>query len=392
MSRARHKLTATKVKNWEAGTIYDGGGLQLQKQSKSHGRWIFRYSFFGRRRDMGLGTYPVVSLAGARISRDHWEEVKLADRDPIEVRNQERAKLLEDRSAYDPTLEEAVTACLEHRKSTLKKGGLAGRWRSPLDMHAVPLLGKRRVSTLTTNDIKRVIEPLWVDHHPTAEKLYQRLRLILKHCVAHEINVDPEIVDKALGQLPAVAHQTESIKATPWQDVPALYQKLSKPTSSHMALRLLILTVVRADSVCGARFEEIDGNVWIVPPLRVKGKEGKTEEFRVPLALEAMRIVDNCSKRSRNSYLFPGHRNKPICGNALLEALNDLDEPGRPHGFRSSFKDWSRENHPGLYEISETSLAHKIGNKTERSYQRSDLLEPRRALMKAWADYVTGSS
>ncbi|MDO6481934.1 tyrosine-type recombinase/integrase [Shimia thalassica] len=388
MSRAKHKLSATKIRNAEAGTFYDGGGLQLQKTSKSSGKWIYRYSFLGQRRDMGLGAFPVISLADARAARDRWENCKNANNDPIEVRNTENAKILKQKSKFNPMFEEAVDACLKHNAASLKNGGEAGKWRSPLRLHAIPKLGRKRVSNLTVGDIKGIIEPLWIEKHPTAEKIYQRVRMVLQYCANYNADVDPDIVNQAIGQLPKIQHETESIVATPWQEVPALYKRLNKITSGELAMRFLILTVCRADSVCGARFDEIDGDIWTVPVSRMKGKEGKTKDFRVPLSSEAMRVVEICKQRRSSEYLFLGHRGRPIIGNTLLEVLNDLDELGRPHGFRSSFKDWTREIHSGLWELAETSLNHKIGDKTERSYHRSDLLEPRRKLIASWSEFV----
>lgn len=391
MSRARHKLSSARVKNTEVGILYDGGGLQLEKASRNSGKWIYRYSYMRKRRDMGLGTYPSVGLADARASRDHWEDVKQGGRDPIDVRQEEADNRALELDAYDPIFEDAVASCLEHNAAKLKKGGVAGRWRSPLDTHVLPKLGKRRVSSLQTHDIKKALEPIWSEHQPTAEKVVQRTRMVLSYCLDQDAKVDPQIVNKAVGRLPFVNHKTKNIEATPWQDVPALYQRLNKSTLSHLALRLIILTVQRADSVCGALFDEIEGNIWTVPAVRMKSTESQAENFRVPLLPETLRIVEECKQRQRSTLLFPGHGGEPIHGNSLLKALNELGELGRPHGFRSSFKDWQRENEPGLETISETCLAHKVGNKTERSYQRSDLLEPRRKLYSKWTKFVMGN-
>ncbi|UWS80791.1 Arm DNA-binding domain-containing protein [Phaeobacter sp. G2] len=160
MTRARHKLSAAKIKNTETGTLYDGGGLQLQKTSRNSGKWIYRYSFLGKRRDMGLGSFPSIGLANARSFRDHWEHTKISGRDPVEAREDELAQKMKQLKAFDPTFEEAVERCRKHNAAKLKRGGDAGRWRSPLDTHAIPLLGKRRVSTLKVPDIKRVLEPI----------------------------------------------------------------------------------------------------------------------------------------------------------------------------------------------------------------------------------------
>jgi integrase len=72
-----------------------------------------------------------------------------------------------------------------------------------------------------------------------------------------------------------------------------------------------------------------------------------------------------------------------------VEAVSDV--PGRvatAHGFRSSFRDWcSEKGYPR--DLAERSLAHAVQNKVEAAYHRTDLLEQRRPMMQAWADFIT---
>lgn len=124
MGRARHKLSAPKVRNTEVGTLYDGGGLQLEKTSRNSGKWIYRYSHLLRRRDMGLGPYPSIGLAEARVARDHWESVKNSGRDPINVREEEQVRKKIQQNGYDPIFDDAIESCLKHNAAKLKKGGV----------------------------------------------------------------------------------------------------------------------------------------------------------------------------------------------------------------------------------------------------------------------------
>ena len=385
MGTGRNKLSAAKIKNNKSGTLYDGGNLQLS----ADGAWIYRYTLFGRRRDMGLGPYPSIGLAVARSLRDDAERKKNLGIDPIEARQEERAKKKCLENKYDPTVAQAVDDWLEKNESELKGGGKAGRWRSPLDIHVIPKLGTRAISTLTVADIKSVLGPLWKSKVPTSEKVVQRTRMVLSNCNLHECPIDPKIVDMAANQLGPQRHETKHIEATNWKDVPKVYAKLEKKVSSHFALRFLILTATRADSVCGAKFSEIRNGIWTIPALRLKGKEGKTKAVRIPLSPEALRIVEECQARSKSDFLFQGHRNKPIHGNALLKSLNKMGEKGRTHGFRSGFKDWTRETEAGTWQVAETALQHVVGGEVERAYQRSDLLDRRRELMEKWASFVT---
>lgn len=390
MHGMRNKLNAAKAKSLPAGKHNDGAGLYLRKSGLRRGKWVFIYTINGGKREMGLGSYPEVSLAIAREQRDQWGDKLAQGNDPIELRAELRSKIREAASIKDPTFEDAVKNFLENIKAGLKHDGNAGRWRSPLDIHAMPKIGKRRVSTLTVQDMEDILQPLWKMNQPTAKKLYQRTRKVLDHASAENSSVDPSIVDRAVKKLPVVVHKTIGIKAIPWNKAPQLYARFTKQSSSHLALRFLMLTAVRANSCCGARFDEIEDDVWTVPAVRMKNTVSEAKDFAVLLPDECLRIIEICRMRTTGPYLFPGNKNKPLHGNALLKAMNELGEPTRPHGFRSAFKDWSEINYQGKTEHVEESLAHSVGNKTARAYKRSQLLEKRGPLLAQWADFLTG--
>ena len=153
---------------------------------------------------------------------------------------------------------------------------------------------------------------------------------------------------------------------------------------------MMILTATRTDSVRGMHFDEIDGDIWTVPAERMKGAQGKVRDFRVPLPPAALAIVDDL-RPFRSGLLFPGSTGRPLTSKALEKALNTLGEAGRPHGFRTSFRTWVQDTRAADWDVAETALAHVIGNRIERSYARSDLLDQRRALMARWAAFVTGA-
>ena len=156
-------------------------------------------------------------------------------------------------------------------------------------------------------------------------------------------------------------------------------------------MRWIILTCVRSDGCLGARFDEIEGDVWTVPADRVKGARGKAKDFRVPLCDEAMRIIETARKVD-DTFLFPSYREKGnITEAALRKELAAQNEAGRPHGFRTSFRTWAEETDQP-WDLSETILGHQIKGRVERAYARSDLLDRRRIVMDRWAAHVTASS
>ncbi|SFF07316.1 Phage integrase family protein [Sulfitobacter brevis] len=342
---------------------------------------------------MGLGAMPDVSLADARRSRAQWAAVLLNGLDPITGRQKIKDAEADAASQHDPTYAEMAEVTFEARKARLRNDGARLRWFSPILLHVIPKIGHIRVSALHQRDIHNALAPIWRTKHETADKALYRTKMVITHARLIGHDVDPFICDAARHMLGYHDHIETPIAATAWEDVPRLYEVLSrKPYPSHLALRWTILTATRGHSTRGAMFSEIDGDVWTVPAERMKGLKGRVQPFRVPLSDAAMDVLAECKANARGDYLFPSPRVKYVSVQALTKVLNNMGEAGRPHGFRTSFRTWVQDTNAATYDVTETSLAHIIGNKVERSYARSDLLDQRRILMQKWAGYVTNAS
>lgn len=385
-----NKLTAVQIKNASPGKLSDGGGLILNKTANG-GKWIYRYSFGGRRREMGLGAFPEVSLADARKARTHWQQQLLQGIDPISERQRITNEQIAEINKTDPTFQECAETVFEGRKAQLRGDGERGRWLSPIKIHLFPKIGHIRMSQVHQSDIHKALRPIWKTKHETANKALYRTRLIFEKARLTGQDVDPFTVDAARELLGHFEAQVVPIPATDWRDIPALYDRLNKQTMAHLSLRWIILTAVRGDGARGARFDEIDGDVWTVPADRMKGRRGKVKPFRVPLSDAALEILEICKEVAWSEYLFPSVRKGCITVQAQIKILNKMGEQGRPHGFRTSFRSWVQDTEAASYDVAETALAHSVGSRVERSYARSDLLDKRRVLMQKWADHVTGA-
>ncbi len=385
------KLTALGVKRAPDGTYYDGGGLELRKKN-STGQWVWRFTLSGRRRQMGLGPFPIVGLADARKERDRWALVLAKGDDPISVRERERYEAAWEADKKDPTFADAAQITFEAKQDGLRKQGDAGRWFSPIRLYMIPTIGKMRMSVIHQTDIHRALSPIWKTKNPTAEKALQRTRIVFRHMMLSGADCDPKTCDMARHMLGEHRHVTKPTRAHDWRDIPDIYAALDGPNPTHLCLRWKILTLVRSDGVRGAMFDEIDGDIWTVPASRMKGKEGRVEDFRVPLSKEAMKVLAEAQEWRQGPYMFTGHRSKPLSSTAIAKVLKGINPNGTPHGLRTSFRTWVQETDAAHYDVAETQLAHIVGNKVERSYARSDLLERRRVLLNAWADFVTGEA
>lgn len=384
------KLTAVAIKKAGDGKLFDGNGLELRKKDVT-GRWVWRYSLAGKRREMGLGSYPAVGLADARRERDRWALVLAQSLDPITARDAAREAALADTTREDPRLEDLAQQVLDARKAGLRREGKSARWLSPLQVHVFPKIGKKPVSTIHQTDVRAALAPIWHTKHPTAERAAQRLMIIFREGQLMGYDCDPFTINAARHMLGRVLHEPEPIAATPWQEIPELYQRLSNVGSWASCLQFMILTVVRASGCRGARFDEIEDGIWTVPASRMKGQVGKVADFRVPLSDAALELVER-RRMVDGEYLFTGPQGRPVSDAGLSRQMSNMKEIGRPHGFRTSFRSWVQDTDACGYDVAETVLAHKVGGRVERSYARSDLLERRRIVMDSWARFVTGEA
>lgn len=386
--RAKNRLTAGFLKAPKPGKHCDGAGLWLVVREDGGAQWVLRVTVHGRRREMGLGGYPVLGLAEARKIAQRWRDVTVAGRDPIKERQ------AEERAARRENISLAVLTAdaFEARKAELKGDGTAGRWLSPLTHHVLPKLGKVPVTDIDQRDIRDTLAPLWHKKAETARKALNRLSIVMKHAAALGLDVDLQATEKAKALLGKSRHVAKNIPAMAWVDVPDFYASLEEPTPTHLALRLLILTGVRSSPLRTIRLDQIEGDVWTIPAEAMKGRKGATDAFRVPLSTEAQRVIGWARPHARNGYLFPNTRGGAISDMMLSRHMERRGLEARPHGFRSSLRDWLAEATDAPHEVAEAMLAHKVDGGVVRAYRRTDFLEQRRKLAERWADHVTGGA
>lgn len=382
---ALYKLSAIQIKGLAPGKYSDGGGLWLWKREDGGAQWFLRLTIHGRRREMGLGSVQEVSLKEARLLADRWNKVKRSGKDPIK----ERERLAREAARSDNTLRKLAEETFETRKAELKNEGKAGRWFSPLELHVLPKLGRVPVEELDQRDIRDTLKPIWDTKADTARKAMNRLNLVIKHAAALGLEVDMQVVEKAKALLGKTRHKPKHIPAMRWQDVPAFYQSLSQGTVTHLALRLLILTATRAGPLRYFHLDQLEGNVWTIPPENMKAQRGKEAEFRVPLSKEALMVIEQAKRQERDGNLFPSVRKGVISDATMSRFMERAELEARPHGFRSSFRDWAAETTDVPREVVETALGHATGSQVERAYRRTDFLERRAVLMERWANHVT---
>lgn len=376
------------------GLFGDGGGLYLQVTGETSKAWIFRFTApDGRRRDMGLGSASVITLAAARDLAHAAKRQVAAGVDPIEARRAEAAaKAVE--AAKATTFREAAAAYLALNEAGWKSKKHAGQWAATLDAYAHPLIGDLPVAAVDTGLVLKILQPIWLAKPETAARIRGRIETILDFAKVsgwragenparwkgHLQNALP-----ARGKVAAVVHHA----ALPYADMPAFWPRLQLHDGmAARALELLILTACRSGEVLGARWPEIDldGAVWTIPAERMKGGR----EHRVPLTEPAVALLRKLAAAKVNDYVFPGQRkDRPLSNMAPAMTLRRLKLDVTAHGFRSTFRTWAAEQTSFPDPVCEAALAHAVPDNVVAAYRRSDFFDRRRKLMEAWATFVS---
>lgn len=385
-------LSDVKVRTAKAGKYEDGDGLRLVVTAKGSKRWVVRFTLEGKRREMGLGSYPEVTLADARERARQARAQVAKGVDPIETRGEE--------PEATPTFTRCAARFIKAHRRGWKSRKHGRQWCATLKTYARRVLGKKPVDMITTEDILTVLKPIWFDKTETAKRVQGRIENILDYALAHGFRdaVNPARwrghLDKLLPQrnkVQAVVHHP----AMPFDELPEFFHVLEgQDDVSSKALRFLILTACRTGEVLGASWEEIDLEraLWSIPANRMKA--GRIHQ--VPLSDAAMSILVSLQRIAGESWVFPGAKaGRPLSSMALLMKMRGLGygQGGTkggyvPHGFRSTFRDWAGETTSYPHDVCEMALAHSIPNKAEAAYRRGGLLDKRRAMMDDWARFL----
>ena len=395
MARGINKLTARAVSTKkEPGWYSDGNGLYLQVSPSGSKSFVYRYKVDGKERRMGLGSVsPENSLEAARRAAEQARQLKAKGIDPIEhKRSQEAERALQ--VAKTITFKEFALKYIDLHKSGWKNPRHESYWRNTLQKYAFPVIGDLPVQHIDTGLVLEVIEPIWLEKTETASRVRQRIENILDWAKARGFREGENParwkghLDRSLPKRQKV-QKTKHFSAMPYQDVPAFYQAVRAiDTIAAKALAFTILTACRGTEAREVVWSEIDGDMMVLPPLRMKADR----EHRIPLTAEAMAIIEEV-KGYDEKFLFPGHkRGKAISEVSVRHVLRKTHPQFTIHGFRSSFRDWCAETTSYPLEVVEKCLAHGIKDATEASYQRGDMLAKRAKLMQAWAVYCTDSS
>jgi integrase len=388
-------LTARQVETIrKPGLFGDGGGLYLRVTATGGKFWVYRYMLDGRRRDMGLGSVELFSLAEARRRAIEARRLRADGIDPIDARQTNRqVKVVATAKAM--TFRACADRYIEAHKAGWRSPKHAAQWPVSLATYAYPVIGELPVPAIDTGLVMKVIEPIWTAKPETASRIRGRIESVLDWATAHG-HRQGENPARWRGHLENLlpkktkVRRVEHHSALPYSEIAAFMIALRQQQGvAARAFEFAILTAARSGEVIGARWDEInlDERLWTVPGKRMKSGR----EHRVPLAESAIAVLEQMAAIRSSPYVFPGQgAGQPLGTTGLLFQINRLGRAGLTvHGFRSTFSDWCAEQTNFTSEVREMALAHAVGDKVEAAYRRGDLFDKRRQLAEAWGRYCS---
>ena len=365
-------------------------GLNLQIKSGGGKYWTFRYLYQGKRHDLGLGTYPAVSLKEARSrtinARNKLNQGQRPDATWKPKPSVAETKVRDDRAVFS----EFAKGCIDSKKAEWRNEKHGAQWYATIEQYADPVIGHKQLNEIDTDDILKILNPIWHTKTVTASRLRGRIEWVLASATTRKLRSGMNTATWR-GHLETILPKPNKIKneqhhkALPYSEMPNFIAKLKEMDGvAALALEFLILNANRTSEVLDGMRDELKSNeVWVIPKNRMKANQ----EHRVPLGKRSLELLAIATSLDPDSaYLFSNNR-KPLSNMAMSMLLRRMGYDITVHGFRSCFRDWVAEETMHSPEAAEKALAHAITNKVESAYRRGDLLEHRRRLMADWESF-----
>lgn len=443
MPKKVKELSATEVKRLTHAISADGtpynalhpvggvAGLLLQVTPTGAKSWILRASLgykldkngeikrdkkgrpISNRLNIGLGAYPDVTLAQAKDKARNMRDKISQGINPLEERRAARLELMRAEQ-HNKTFREVAQECYKIKAVEFNNEKHKAQWWASVEA-AFPVLGRMRINDIVSDDVKRVLEPIWYETPESADRMRQRIAAVFSYAMTGDnpIRTNPvnpaDIKNLKLPKVKAIKKKAGKTgrhhPALPFDEMPRLMEYLrTRRGMGGKALEFQILTASRSGEVRGATWKEIDfkEKVWRLTAERMKADRPHS----VPLSDEAINLLKSLPEGQPDDVIFPSPDGKPMSDMALSKLLKDAhtkdtknggkgySDPAQdnriitPHGTaRSSFKEWARKATRYPDEWSELALAHVNSDATRSAYARDELLDERREMMREWGRF-----
>jgi len=398
MPKRAPELSAAAVRKITTPGFHTVGGVRgllLQVTRTGAKTWVLRATVGGKRRDIGLGPYPDVSLKQARERAREYRQAIWAGRDPVAERREAHAALRAAQAA-SMTFDQAAAEYLKNKESEFRNPKHRQQWHNTLKTYASPVIGDMPVNEVALAHITQILEPIWHSKTETATRLRGRIEHVLNYATVRKYRTGDNparwqgCLDAVLAK-PSKVKGGQNFKALDYKRMPEFMADLrQREGMAARALEFTILTAARSGEVRAATWPEInlDAGVWEVP-----GEHTKTgRPHRVPLGDDVVAMLCNLPRFGETDLIFPSTRGGQLSNMAMTNVVRRMNYDVTVHGFRSSFRDFAAERTNYANEIIEKCLAHTIPDKVEAAYRRSDFFDKRRRLMRDWEQFCAGAA
>lgn len=381
-------LTAKSVRELREPGRYPVGtvpGLMLWISSSGARSWVLRTMVGARRKDIGLGGYPGVTLAEAIDKARATKDEISKGVDPVQKKRDEK-------SSSERTFRKVAEKYIALKKPEWKSAKHGQQWENTLETYAYPTIGHLPVSAIEMSHVITLLEKHWNTKNETMVRVRNRIEMILDSAAVQGFR-SKENPARWKGNLSMILPSPRKVnkrthhKALPFAAVPDFIKALNLVEGiSAKGLKFAILTAARSGEVRGATWSEIDleAAMWEIPASRMKSGRA----HRVPLTHAAVSLLNTMPRFKDCDLVFPGRSLTELSDMSLLAVMRRMKVDAVPHGFRSSFRDWAAETTSHPNEVCEMALAHAVGDETEEAYRRGDLLQKRAKLMEDWTAFL----
>ena len=387
-----HRLKYKTLIQYKMGKYHDGNGLYIRITSQGRGLWTFRYRLNKKSREMSLGSFPDISLAEARQMLSEQKKLVFLKIDPLVEKKKNEAIRCQQNKPFSFIANMYIDKKMKDEWNNPKS---EQQWKNTIATYAAPILDKKPLIDINTNDIIEVLDPIWKNKTETARRLQQRLFRIMgyakiKNWYPHSNPAEWNGNLKEVMTNPFKLQKIQHFASLNYNLLPKFYQQLTQfDLLSAYAMRLLILTATRTKEIIEAERHEFDTKrrLWIIPAHKMKARK----EHKIPLSDEALSIVEMMRKKHNHLHIFTNpDTTRHISNGAMLVFLKKhfTNFKITVHGFRSTFKDWAEENNKYQHNAIEFCLAHQLPDKIEKAYMKTDLIDARRQIMQDWENYI----
>ncbi len=402
------KLTDTQIKSAKprdkAYQLNDGLGLSLHITSKNQRWWRYRYTFSGKAKMISLGTYPDTSLADARIKLHEAREKVAKSIDPSAERKAKKETKREEKAKSENTFEVVAEMYLHHKQYTPIKGRLPNdaymkRLFRAFERDVYPLIGKIAITEVTEDQIEdAIVEIKNRGAIETASRIFAQISAVFTYGIKHKDTAKRRYCTFNPCTLLDINFEYET-KSYPIIEKPEEIGHLLNAIEDYsgdylikMALLFAANVAVRPTNIRFAQWDEVDfeNRLWKIPAVKMK----TNKDHLIPLSTQSIKILEEVHKLTADAkYIFHSPRSKqsPLSDASMLNALRRLGYSKDEivvHSFRAMFSTICNEREFARDEVIEVQLAHSVGSKVSRAYNRAKYLDERRELIQKWSDFL----